>query len=453
MKNGSSEDNHLGRKVIAVERYFYKRPNPNVIMIGRFQGVISEEQLKAAISKVRKRHPLLNARIRQEKNGDAYFITESVGEPWVQVIDFDSIGVDDLLGRAVKELRTRHSTEHGPLIRFVLFRTQNGFDLLVNSHHMICDGLSLYYLIRDIFVHLSTPDRKIVPLPEPVIVENNLPPSATLKNYYNKLILRFNKSWAKKGIIFDEADDIRLHDKFWKMEEGLNITHWNLSERQTSSLIQRCRKENISVHSALCTAFLLAQIEVQGKEPYLRNISMPVSIRNRLAAPVGEAFGLYFSSFKIKFKRPKEKSFWANALAVHEHIQQQITDKNVFTVYMQLKDLHPTLVDSISFTRYGELEDKLAKRLLRLEGDYTLNTGLDLSNLGVLEMPDNRGLLILKDIIGPCCYNEFQEKYLGVVTLGKMYFTVTYREPVVSKSVVESLKKVAMKHLGEAVGW
>ena len=119
---------------------------------------------------------------------------------------------------------------------------------------------------------------------------------------------------------------------------------------------------------------------------------------------------------------------------------------------MQLKDLHPTLVDSISYTRYGEHGDKLAKRFLKLEGGYTMNTGLDLSNLGSLKMPESRSQIILKDIIGPCCYNEFQEKYLGVATIGgKMYFTVTFCESRITGETVEKLKKIAMGHLGGAL--
>ena len=454
MKAEIHEGSQFRRKVISLERYFYKRPNPNVILIGRFEGTVSEEQLKIAISKVRKIHPLLNVRVQQEKNGDAYFTTENVGELSIQVVEGDKFGNKELMDMAVKELKTRHPLDTGPLIRFVIFRTPDSFDLLVNSNHMMCDGLSMYYLIRDIFLHLDNPDKEIKQMPEPVIVKDNLPQGVALKNYFTKLIIRLNNAWAKKGIRFDEADHIRLHEKFWSMEKGLSIHHWNLSEQQTASFIQRCKKEKVSVHSALCTAFLIAQIEIQGKKSYLKNISMPVSIRERLTTPVGESFGLYFSSFKLKFKPPKDDNFWVNARAVHDYIQKQITDKNVFTIYMQLKDLHPTLVDSISYTKYGEHGDKLAKRFLKLEGGYTLNTGLDLSNLGVLKMPEGRSQIILKNIIGPCCYNEFQEKYMGVATIGgKMYFTITFCESRVTRGTVENLKKVAMQNLGEAIGW
>jgi len=454
MKNGNCQENHFERKVIALERYFYKRPNPNVIMIGRFEGAASNEQVISAISKVRKRHPLLMTRVQQEDDGNAYLRMDSVGESSIEIVEGESFDTDELIEKALREIKVRQPLDRGPLIRFVLFRTPGRFDLLINCHHMICDGLSLYYLIRDIFVQLGNPDEDIERLPEPVIVENNLPPDAVLNNYFKRLIMRMNKSWEKKGIFFDDEAHKKLHEKFWKIEHGLKLHHWNLSEQQTASLIQMCKKEKISVHSALCTAFLIAQIEVQGKKPYLKNISMPVSVRNRLTVPVGEDFGLFFSSFKLKFKKPKKDNFWDNARAVHDYIQKEITNRNVFTIYVQLKNLHPTLVDSISYTKYGELDDKLAKRFLKLEGDYTLNTGLDISNLGALKLPEISGQLKLKSIIGPSCYNEFQEKYLGVATLGgEMHFTVTYREPVVGAGTVEKLRKVAMRELGEATNW
>ena len=320
-----TNEKYFERKVMGLERYFYKRPNPNTVMVGQFNGAVTQEQLREAIISVRKKHPMLNVRVSQKENGDAYFTTESAEQPTVEIIDGD-FQADQLIERAKMELMFRHPIDTGPLVRFVIFRAENEFSILVNSHHMISDGLSMYYLLRDIFLLIGRSEAENGA--EPVIAWEEMPDEAYLKNHHQRLIDRLNNSWAKKNIAFDDTDHKQLHRKFWIMEKGLDMIRWSLTESETGALIRRCREEKITVHSALAAAFLIAQIEVQGKSRYLRNISMPVSIRNRLTKPAGEAYGLYFSSFKLEFKAPKGNDFWTKARAVHNHIQKNITDYN-----------------------------------------------------------------------------------------------------------------------------
>ncbi len=438
------------RRVIGLERYFYRRPNPNVIMVGRFRGECSASQLEAALEGLRRRHPMLGVRVVQKKEGDAYFTTKGGGrfEVLEQNGNFDE---KQVLDKARQELMHRHRPDQGPLVRFILMRSPERFDLVINSHHMICDGLSLYYLLMDIHAMLSEPDTPLERR-EPVCVDSCLPSGACLKRGHTRLIRSINRTWEKKGIIFSDRELEELHGKYWCAETGLDIIHWKLDSDVTRVLVGRCKSEGASVHSALATAFLMAQREVQGRERYLRNISMPVSIRDRLSEDAGESFGLYYSSFKLEFKYPRQKDFWEAARAVHKHIRDKISDFNVFTILMQLRELHPTIVDSISFTRYGLLEDRLAKRLLKLEGGYTTNTGLDLSNIGVLDAPKDNERIELVNILGPMVYNEFQQKYTGVLTFrGELNFTITFCRSRVSRDTVLGLRDSVNRILSNAI--
>ena len=178
---------------------------------------------------------------------------------------------------------------------------------------------------------------------------------------------------------------------------------------------------------------------------------MTANIRNRLNPPVGEAFGLYFSSFKIKLIYAQDKNFWTNAQTFHQRLKHQLTDENIFAVQQQLDSLHPSLVDSIYFSKYGVLDDKFASFFLKIEGDDRVNVSLDIANLGKLDFPLVYGSLQLEAIYGPSQHSDFQKKYLGVCTLGgKMYFTFTFDESIIDKETMEEIKDSAMEYLAKA---
>lgn len=448
----SIKENVLKRRLRGIERYFYRRPNANVLMAARLKGSITVNQLEIALSKVRRRHPLLGARIIQDDQNNAWFTTEGVPELEVQVYPLTSN--NDWIHIAVEETSKFFQLDKGPLIRFILLTSHDASEIVINSHHTICDGLSLAYLLRDILLHLGDPDREIEQLPFlPEIGEENLPTSASLSLPQRLGIKFINKIWERKRIFFDGEDYRRLHKTFWKENNHTAILPWELTEAETATLISRCREEKVSVHSALSTAFLLAQSEVQGKAPaYIHNLSMTVNLRDRLIPPVGEALGVYFSSFRIKHKGKQNQSFWSNARKFHKRLKQKLSNKNIFEVQQQLDSLHPSLVDSLYFSKYSLLEEPFADFFLRLEGDDKINTGLDVANLGRLDFPRNYGIVQLEAIYGPSQYVDFQEKYLGVITVGgRMFFSLTFDEAIIERDTVEEIIDVALKHLGKAV--
>ena len=447
------EKREFRRRLRAIERYFFRRPHANIVMAARIGGSISADQLTLALSKVRQRHLLLRVRISLDEDNIAWFTPEGVPEFSVQIVQRTTD--DHWMRTVVEEHKICFPLDKGPLARFVLLRSPEVSDLIVNCHHTISDGLSLAYLIRDILVHLGDPGREVETLPVPPLVDrDHIPASASINPLQRTMIQIISKIWERKRISFSEDDYRHLHQTFWK-ENTSSLLAWGLTASQTAAFVSRCRREEVTVHSALCAAFLAAQSDVQGNSPaYLHTVSMPVSIRDRLTNPVGEAVGLYFSSFKIQLEYVPGQSFWSNARRIHRETRRRLTEKNIFAVQQQLDSLHPSLVDSFFFSRYGLLDDGFAAGILRMTGDDRINTGLDISNLGRVHYPEDFGPLRLEAIYGPSNYSDFQEKYLGIMTVGgKMSFTLTYGESFVEASTVEQVKDTAMKCLGEAVGW
>ncbi|MEL6319227.1 MAG: hypothetical protein AAFQ57_01060, partial [Cyanobacteria bacterium J06626_14] len=359
---------------------------------------------------------------------------------------------EDWIQVTTEELKRAFSTQTGPLIRFLLLESPEVSDLIITAHHSICDGRSLVYLIRDIMVYLSNPEQDVeTSQVMPVAAEDCLPSSASSSFLYKLIVKRINKKWMRKGISFNEDDYKDLHQTFWQKNKASILT-WELTESQTSALVSRCHQEQVTINSALYTAFLAAQNHIQGdSQAYLQNMMVPVDFRSRLTQPVGEAIGFYASGVILKQKYNPKKSFWDMARIIDKKIKQRLTNKNIFQV-QRLNLLSPSLMDGLVFAKQGKLNDKMALNLLKKKGLDKLFAGIIISNLGKLDIPVDYGNLHLEAVWGAAVYSDSAEKILEVVTVGgKMYLTLTFGDTIITANIVAQVKDTAMKYLAEAV--
>ena len=331
MNDDKDKKNVLKRKMSGTERRFLRMPSANVVMVASIKGLVSREQLKSAVLKARQKHFLLGVRVSLDDDSAGWFISKDVPEIPVEVMP--RFTQEDWIQVTTEELKHAFSVETGPLIRFLLLESPEVSDLIITAHHSICDGRSLVYLIRDIMVYLSNPERDLkTSQVMPVAVEDCLPSSASSSFLYRLIVNRINKKWIRRGISFNENDYKDLHQTFWQTNQ-VSILTWELTEPQTSALVDRCHQEQVSINSTLYTAFLAAQNHIQGdSQPYLQNIMVPVDFRSRLTQPVGEAFGFYASAVIFKQKYHSKKSFWDMARIIDKKIKQRLTNKNIFQI-------------------------------------------------------------------------------------------------------------------------
>ena len=439
------------RKMNGTERRFLRIPNANVVMVARIKGLISKERLKSAVSKVRQKHFLLGVRVSLDDDSNGWFIQEDVSEIPVKVVT--RLTDEDWIEVTAEEIKSAFSVEKTPLIRFVLLQSSEVSDLMITAHHSICDGRSLVYLLRDIMVYLDKPEEYVeTPAIIPPAVQDCLPSSSSGGFFYKLIVKRINKKWIRKKISFNESDYRDLHQTFWQ-NNRVSILNWELTEAQTSTLVSRCHQEEVTVNSALYTAFLAAQTDIQGSsQDYLQNILIPVDFRSRLTQPIGEAVGFYASAgvnFRLKYN-PK-KSFWDMVRMMDRKIKQKLTDKNIFQS-QKLNLLSPSLMDGLIFTKHGKLNDEMASKLLKKKGLDKIFTGIVISNLGKLDIPVDYGNLHLEALMGPAVYSDGVEKILEVVTVaGKMHLTLTFGDTIIATDVVVKVKDAAMKYLTEAL--
>lgn len=360
--------------------------------------------------------------------------------------------------------------ETRPAIRFILVQSPDVSELIILCHHIICDGMALAYLARDLMVHLGDPahDVEVLPTPSPITLDN-LPDDVSQSWLAKFLIQRMNQKWDEERVYFDHKDYKALTQTYWD-----NYSHAilaiELSEAETSALVARCRKENVTVNSALTAAFVGAQRCVQGEEPYHRKIVVAASLRDRLPDPPGEGMGMYAGGVELAFKYNPKRSFWANARQFHQKIQPKLTNKRLFNDLLNWLYLDPTLLEAINFKKLGGLvppdsaqyeklttfskREDVVLRILQRDNLASLETkhwGTAVTNLGRLDFPRRYGALELERLImqpGGGIPLANVNMVLGAVTCaGKLSLVVEYAEQVVEAGTMESVKDKAMAFL------
>ena len=422
----------------------------NVVLVGRVRGMLDPSQVIAQLEILRSRHPMLAVRVEIEDDGTASFLAEDV--PAITVNTELRQSDDQWLDLIKNEFQTPFPIETGPLVRCTLLCSEDICEVILCGHHTVCDGMSLGYLLRDLLNRLSEtkqePEEPVIPPP----IDHTTVPSPPSANWFVRFIMeRINKGWRKKNIRFTESDMRRMHEKFWQKNKDMKILAWSMEPESTSDLVERCRTENVTVNSALWTAFLAAQYDIQNdRKSYRQRSALAINTREKLKVPAGESFGFYASSLTVTLPYSSQRSFWVNARRVHTKIMEGLAKTNLFRM-LSSELIHPILLDSLYFQKYGLLNETMPAKLLRKMKFHKITYGYALTNVGRFDIPTAYGSLKLEAVYGPLFYSDVEEKMIGVITVGgRLSFLFACNESVADDS--SGLKESAMRHLEEAIG-
>jgi hypothetical protein len=352
------------RRVTGVERFLAHSPYAIVTMIARIQGEVTESMLKSALSRVRLRHPNLRVRIIVDDDGNPWFTSDGAGEIEVEVVPRES---EDHWIRVVQESsQIPFEFDTRPAIRFILVQSPTASDLVILCHHILCDGLSLAYLARDLMEHLGEPDREVEILPDPVPIDRDiLPADVSLNAVARFFVNRINNKWEPERVVFDQEDYVDLVHAYWSHYQH-QVATVELSEAQTRALVERCRKEGVTVNSALAAAFVGAPAVVQGAKPYHSKTVVGASLRDRLPIPAGEVMGFYAGAVTPKWKYDGKQGFWDNAQSFHRKVKPLYTNKALFQEPLTWSHLDPSILEAIHFKVLGGLVAEGAARYQKI---------------------------------------------------------------------------------------
>ena len=456
------------RKVSPLEHLFSRSPYSIVTVAARIKGNVSESMARNAVSKVQQRHTNLRVRIEEGNDHTPWFTSEGVEEIPVEIVPRES---DDHWIKVHQEAsRIPFDFDARPAIRFILVQSPRISELIILCHHIICDGLSLAYLARDLMVHLGDPAREVEVLPDPLPIDlNNLPNDVSQSGLVKYFINRINRKWEAGKVFFDQEDYRNLNEAYW-LHFDHKMSSVELSEAQTLALVDRCRKEGVTVNSALTTAFVGAQHFVQGVQPFHSSIAVAGNVRDRLPSPPGEGMGFYAGLVTLKYEYDGRRSFWENARKLHKKAKPLFTNKNLFKDFLSWLYLEPAILEAINFKKLGGLvpahfsrhrklsafssKDDVVLSLLKREKMDSLDrifTGTAVTNLTRLDFPREYGALELDRLImrpGGAFPLANVNLVLGAVTCaGKLSLVIEYVEDNIDIGTMEKIEDAAMEFL------
>lgn len=455
------------RALTPIERFLIHSPFSIVTMVTRIRGTVTEEMLQAALDKVRQRHPNLRFRIVQDEKGDPWLTSEGAGEIQVKTVPRESDG--QWIKVVQQWCRVPFEFDARPAVRFILVQSPAASELIILCHHVLCDGLSLAYLARDLLAHLGDPGRPAEPLPDPVPIGlDNMPPGVSANGLVRFIINRMNRKWAAEKVVFDQEDYRALNSAYWTHYRH-QVLPVELTEAQTTALVERCRKEEVTVNSALSAAFAGAQVIVQGK-PHHPSVGVAASLRDRLPRPAGEVMGFYAGMVRLKFGYDAGRGFWDNARRFHRQAHPLFTDKNLFQDLLPWCYLAPSILEAVNYKKLGGLvpldsprydklsafcaRDDTVRSILKRERMASLDQiamGMAVTNLARLDFPREYGPLELDRLIikpGAAYPLITVGLVLGAVTCaGRLSLLLEFAEENVELPAMDRIRDKALEFL------
>jgi NRPS condensation-like uncharacterized protein len=319
-------------------------------------------------------------------------------------------------------------------------------------------------------MYLGNPAREADVLSPPSVIDlDNLPDDVSQSGLAKFFINRMNQKWAEERVFFDQEDYAILTNAYWD-----NYHHRffsiELSEAETTALVQRCREEGVTVNSALTAAFSGAQSFVEGEKSYHAKIVVAASLRELLPHSPGEGIGMYAGGVELKFKYNHKKSFWENTRVFHEKIRPKYTNKHLFSNILNWLYLDPTIFEAMNFKKLGELvpsdsarhkkltafsqkADVVLRILQRdhLESLQTKHWGTAVTNLGRLDFAQNYGELLLDRLMmqpgGGIPLANANLVLSAVTCTGKLSLVLEYAEEAIDTATMRKIKEKAMEYL------
>jgi hypothetical protein len=355
----------------------------NMVVAVHIRGPLTAERLRVALDKAQTRHPLLQVNTELGPNGIPWFSSAGVGPiPLTVVTDARREDSTKWFERDLSATfaRDEPGASRLPLLRVALLLPHDpaaSTALVFTVQHVIADGLSMVFLVRDLLHFMAEPAAPVTVLDAPALAAEILPLKA--RKRLPKSALRFRVVlWLAESYAA-----LRFPTKTAPARTG--STHhrsWELTVEQTSRLRARCRREAVSVQSAICTAFL----------PRFSAVHTPVNLRPFLARPVGESVGLFVGAAEVKMKYRSPQGFWPNARRFQRRLRRGLQDPfGMFRLFSKavpvalVQQLGPVLVKIVSnqqpfaVTNLGDLDAtglELQTTTLKLESFVGAVTGI-----------------------------------------------------------------------------
>lgn len=362
------------RKLLLVERIMYVDSTTplNCVFTAKIKGEISKEQIQIALAKIQRKHPLLRAAIDvQDKQHPVYVVRENMKPIPLRIVKRQTR--TDWLTESEHEWYRQFKDEGSPLAQLVWIKGEELSELLWVLPHCICDGTGMVTLMQELLALIDDPTLDPEPYQLFQSVNNFLAPQFDIQKNTRK---------AKLYLLLGKCFFL-LQRKNKKRNLGKNYAiHWKLDPTNSAVIKQKCKDNGISVHAFLCTAFMQAFQEVQGKSAKEKVIS-PIDIRHFIPEIKKDQMFAFAPTVELSLKQ-KTPQILDQAKHIKKDLAQKIEKMDARELLWMGEQMHP-----------------LVNRMIALLKSSRGSHDLTLSNMGNLQIPNEYKNFILEDVFSP----------------------------------------------------
>lgn len=266
-QTGGKNHTQIIRRMANNERKFLHVPSANIAVCARLRGSVTAGDIRKGIDAAARIHPLLAAKVVMGSPEEAFF---SRGDPSAIPLrvcprESDTQWFDEV----VHEHTVPFDPSVAPLSRFVLLTSGDVSDLVIFCQHAISDGTALVLLLHDVLTHAYGNGGDLGEIVPPLITD--CIPKAK-ESFVNRFTRGYsmgiiNKRWRKDPWFFDHEDLISIHHAFWE-KYAYRIVLFELAGDDAETLLAACRKQDVTIGSAVTMAFLAAWQDILVERMY-----------------------------------------------------------------------------------------------------------------------------------------------------------------------------------------
>lgn len=386
----------MKRKMITGERIMYVDADTslNCVFTAKIRGSFSPENLHAALAKIQDKHPALHAVIKEDYKKVPYLIScDSLSAIPVRIVERQ--GDEDWKAASEAEWSKPFKEKNAPLARVVWVKGTAVSELLLICPHCICDGKSISTLMSELLSLLDDPAQKL----DAYLPFSSIPELLSERYSIGKLIrvrlLSVMASWFLSS----------KSERYTPPAGNSYMLHWKLDAAHVALVTAGCKNAGITVHAALCVAFLEAFRAVKG-ERAKGNTVTPVDIRRFVPEIREDMMFAMAPTVEVSLDQQADTDFWTKAKKLKEDLDTKIAGLDGR--------------GSLMMSEYFSVK-RIVKYLKSSEGTHDVT----LSNMGRLTIPEHYGSFEVETIYSPNVAFPWKNPNTAIISTfkGEMDFT------------------------------
>lgn len=279
----------------------------NITCAVTLEGSFEVSRIRSALLRVQRKHPVLRALIREERDGLYY---EENTAPEIPLRIARRAGGDDSWRERQAEMSTAFTPKQ-PQLRAVWLEAGQESELLLTTTHRVCDGMSILTIVREVLWALQG-EEELTPY-EPVTVQDIIGGA------------RPSMPWKQKLAASLLNGVLRLVPSSQRCPENQERhLEWSAGLALSAALKERCKREGVSVHALFVVALERSLFFTFGKK-LPKTIVCPIDLRRgRFTALKTDTLFFGGGDIRVRACSSRDAEFWARARAVHEDIGKEL---------------------------------------------------------------------------------------------------------------------------------